>query len=161
MDMLIRLYDLPPRGRYQSCLDELALDLRRARSYEKSQVLDWVRQHFSRGWADEISAAFARDPISLFLAIREGQIVGFAAYEVTCRGFAGPIGLHPDLRGTQLCHALSNCVFHAMADDGHAYAVLGGIRPDFAPLQRRYFKAVEIPGSTPGIYTSRLLGADS
>lgn len=161
MDMLVRLYDLPPRERFDASVRELALDLRRARSYEKGQVLDWVRTHFSRGWADEISAAFARDPISLFIAVQAGEIVGFAAYEVTCRGFAGPIGLHPSLRGTQLCHALSNRVLHAMADDGHAYAFLGGIRPDFAPLQRRYFKAVEIPGSTPGIYTSRLTGADS
>lgn len=160
VDMLVRLYDLPERDRYTASVESLAISIRRARSYEKGQVLDWLTARFSRGWAEECSVAFARDPISCFIAVHEGRIVGFVAYEVTCRNFAGPIGIDPAFRGTQLCHALVCRVLHAMTDMGYAYAILGGLK-DLAPLVTRYFKAIEIPGSTPGIYTTRLVGADS
>lgn len=158
--MLVRLYDLPERDRYDAAVRDLDIDIRRARSYEKGQVLEWVASRFSRGWSQECSVAFARDPITCLIAVHQGHVVGFAAYEVTCRNFAGPIGIDPDFRGSQLCNALACRVLHSMADTGYAYAILGGLK-DLAPLMTRYFKAIEIPGSTPGIYTSRLVGADS
>jgi len=40
----------------------------------------------------EISVAYARLPVTLFVATEECEAAGFVAYECTRRGFLGPMG---------------------------------------------------------------------
>ena len=156
--MLVRLYDLPPRDRFAAAVESLGVTVRRARSYEKEQVLEWVHACFGRNWASECSAAFAREPVTCFIAVHEGHVVAFIAYEVTCRDFAGPIGVAPEFRGRRIGHALLCACLHAMADLGYAYAIIGGVT-ELAGMAARSFQAIEIPGSSPGIYVDRLAAA--
>lgn len=144
-DLLVRLYDLPPEEPPPP-----AVRLRAAMACEKLKVVNWVRAVFGDGWAGECDIAFSRQPISCFIALAGSEIVGFACWECTARGFAGPIGVAENFRKKGIGRALLLKSLWAMAELGYAYAIIGGAgSPGF------YSKAVdfmEIPGSTPGIY---------
>ena len=151
-DLLVRLYDLP------ACPQRDDVTVRHAMAYEKRAVLNWVTEHFGAGWASECDAAFSRLPVSCFLATSGGEILGFACYEATARGFFGPIGVQKDCRGRDLGRALVLACLHAMRSLGYAYAVIGGGsgKVDF------YAKCAEvlpIPGSEPGVYRDMLANA--
>jgi GNAT superfamily N-acetyltransferase len=122
--------------------------------YEKHHVVEWVRETFGQGWASECDVAFANRPLSCFIATEQGEILGFACYDATCRGFFGPIGVAEAARGRGIGRGLLLACLHAMWAVGYGYAVIGGVRAvDF------YVKALgatEIPASTPGVYRDRL-----
>ena len=149
-DMLVRLYALPDQDR--KLKDGYVV--RRAAAYDESVILQWVSQHFSIQWASEADVAFSRQPISCFIALHQDRVVGFACYEATCRGYFGPSGVLEAYRGQGLGTVLLLECLRSMKEMGYAYAIIGGVGPkDF------YVKtvgAIEIPDSTPGIYTPPL-----
>ncbi len=147
-DMLVRLYALPD---HTKILKE-GYVVRRAAACEKSVVLQWIRQNFSAQWAGEADVAFSRQPISCFVALHVARLVGFACYEATCRGYFGPGGVLEAYRGQGLGTRLLVECLRAMKEMGYAYAIIGGVGP-----KEFYVKtvgAIEIPDSTPGIYTA-------
>ncbi|MEN8210560.1 MAG: GNAT family N-acetyltransferase [Thermodesulfobacteriota bacterium] len=155
MDRLVRLYDLPPAEPHLKNLLKKGVTVRTAMAYEKAQTVEWVRNEFSEGWADESSVAFSNHPVSCFIATEKGAIIGFACYESTCRNFFGPIGVAEHVRGHGIGRALLLSCLHAMAASGYAYAIIGG-----GDGARKFYAetvgAIEIEGSSPGIYRDRL-----
>lgn len=155
MDRLVRLYDVPPPA---DCVDRLARSgviVRTARAYEKSRVVAWVGDRFGQAWADECAVAFSNHPVSCFIATQQGTIIGFACYESTCKNFFGPIGVGAAVRRRGIGRALLLSCLHAMAVGGYAYAVIGG--GDHAhQFYAATVDAMEIKGSSPGIYRDRL-----
>ncbi len=131
-----------------------AARLRPAMSYEKHQLLTWVREHFTDGWASECDVAFSNRPISCHIATQNGVIVGFACYDSTSRGMFGPLGVLESARGRGIGGALLLSSLHAMKAVGYAYAIIGG--PASVELYQQVVTVLEIPDSTPGIYTDRL-----
>jgi hypothetical protein len=160
MDMLVKLYELPEREKYAEELREAQIVVRRARPYEKLHVLEWVKENFSKGWADECEVAFSRVPLSCFIATYQARVIAFGAYDATYKNFVGPLGVSTEFRGRRLAEILLIKILHAMADEGSAYAILGGV-DEAAPLFTRTLGAIEIPGSHPGIYIDRLRNSDS
>ncbi|GAB4529910.1 MAG: GNAT family N-acetyltransferase [Anaerolineae bacterium] len=149
-DMLVRLYDLPP----QMTLEETTVDLRRGLAPEKHLVLPWVAQHFSEYWRSECDVAFSRQPVSCFLAIEAGQLLGFACYDTTMRGFFGPTGVLEAARGRQIGKALLLACLHDMRAQGYGYAIIGGVGP--IEFYAKAVGATVIENSTPGIYRGLL-----
>jgi GNAT superfamily N-acetyltransferase len=123
-------------------------------AYEKHAVTDWVRQHFGPGWASECEMAFGGHPVTCHIATRGGELLGFACYDCTCRGFFGPIGVREDARGGGVGRALLLACLDAMSRAGYGYAVVGGASS--ADFYARSVGAWEIPGSSPGVYVDRL-----
>jgi hypothetical protein len=154
IDMLVRLYDLPS----STALDESAIaqgvTLRRARAFEKHTVSAFVRAHFSEKWVSEVEVAMTRQPISCFIATKEKQILGFACYETTQRGFFGPTGVVETARGMGLGKALLLKSLEGLRDIGYAYAIIGGVGPK--EFYAKTCGAIEIPGSDPGTYIDLL-----
>lgn len=144
-DLLVKLYSLPPPPSPPP-----GIQVRRAFAAEKRLVCDWVTAHFGAGWASECEAAFARLPVACFVALREGQLLGFACYDATARGFFGPTGVAESERKHGLGVALLLAALHDMASQGYAYAIIG--RPESADFYRKHVSAIEIPGSDPGFY---------
>lgn len=153
-DFLVKLYDLPPWEPSAEGSDRGAARVRPAMAYEKHSVVEWVRENFGSSWASECDVAFANRPISCYIATQNGQIVGFACYDSTCRGLFGPIGVAEPVRGRQIGRQLLIACLHAMATIGYAYAVAGNVAS--AAFFVRTVGAIEIPGSTPSIYHDRL-----
>jgi hypothetical protein len=123
-------------------------------AYEKDQVVNWVLNHFGSGWASECDVAFSNHPVSCYLGTREGVILGFGCYDSTCKNFFGPAGIAETARGLGIGKAILISCLHAMYLQGFAYAIIGGVGP--ADFYARAAGAVEIPGSTPGIYRDPL-----
>ena len=155
MDRVVRLYDLPPVGSHLEKLEKRGVIVRVARAYEKTQVVTWVGDQFSAGWADECCIAFSHHPISCFIATEKGAILGFACYETTCKNFFGPIGVAKHARRRGIGNALLLSCLHAMAASGYAYAIIGGGHGARA-FYAETVGAAEIEGSSPGIYRDRL-----
>ena len=67
--------------------------LRRAMPDEITKLKGWVASYFDTYWAKEVAIGFNNDPISIYLAVRNGTIVGFSGYECRSEGFLGPMGV--------------------------------------------------------------------
>jgi len=123
-------------------------------AYEKHDVVDWVKNTFGAGWASECDVAFSNHPISCFIATEAGKIIGFACYDSTCKNFFGPTGVTGIKRGIGIGKALFLACMHAMAANGYAYAIIGGVGP--ADFYAKTAGAVIIKDSSPGIYRDQL-----
>jgi GNAT superfamily N-acetyltransferase len=154
IDMLVRLYDLPDSaGMYEKAKAD-GVTLRRARAFEKHTVAAFVAAHFSPKWVSEVEVAMSRQPISCFIATRDKQILGFACYETTQRGFFGPTGVSETARGLGLGKALLFKALEGLRDIGYAYGFIGGVGP--REFYEKACGAIEIPGSDPGTYIDLL-----
>lgn len=154
-DLLVKLYELPDVQPTLATLSERGVRVRTAMAYEKHQVVGWVRGQFGDSWASECDVAFGNHPISCLIATEGGEIAGFACYDCTCLDFFGPIGVAEHRRGQGIGRALLLQCLHRMATKGYAYGIIGGAgSPDF---YGRAVGAIEIEGSSPGIYRDRLV----
>jgi len=151
-DMLVKLYDLSDRA----VLDALdickakGILVRRAMAYEKERVHDWVREEFTGGWAAECETAWSNSPISCYIAVQDGHIIGFACYDATWRNAFGPTGVAERARGRGVGQALLLACLAAVKADGYAYAIIAGVGP--VDFYRKCAGAELIPGSSPGFY---------
>jgi len=168
MDLLVRLYDLAPVAPRLEALAPAGVTVRRALASEKHAVVAWARQHGSAGWASECDVAFARAPLGCFIAVEGAPgavttgyptspetLVGFACVEATARGFYGPQAVRADRRGRGIGAALLLTALHALAAEGHAYAIVGWAAE--LEFYRRVAGAVPIAGSEPGLYRAPLV----
>ncbi|MEM8873816.1 MAG: GNAT family N-acetyltransferase [Planctomycetota bacterium] len=152
-DMLVKLLELPP----VPVID--GVTIRRPRAYERSAVARFVNA-FGGGWADEFDTGFGHFPPSVFIATIGGtpgaktaEIVGFAAYDCTARGFFGPTGVSESQRGRGVGKALLIAALHAMREVGYVYAIIGGVGP--ADFYAKTVGAVIIDDG-PGLYSDLL-----
>ena len=152
--MLVNLLKLPP---LEPLLDELrsaGVVVRRAQTWEATPVREFVARNFDVAWADEISVGYSRQPVSIYLAAREGRVVGFAAYECTRRAFFGPTGVAESERGRGVGRALLLACLWGLRELGYAYGVIGGVGP--VAFYERAVGAIVIPDSAPGVYADPL-----
>lgn len=153
--MLAKLYTLPPLAPLRDQLAAQHITIRRAIVPEQHVVVPWVRRTFTyEAWASECQAAFARQPVSCWVAVADGQPVGFACYDATYRNFFGPTGVALQFRGRRIGQALLLQALHDMAAQGYAYAIIGAVGP--AEFYSKTVGAVLIEDSTPGIYAGML-----
>ena len=95
VDMLVRLYDLPPLEPVLEELQKNGVVIRRAMPFtDKTFLVKWVRDIWGQAWADECNVAFSYHPISCFVAVEKGTLLGFGCYDTTKRNFFGPTGVH-------------------------------------------------------------------
>ena len=90
------------------------IEVRRANSSDRESV-DGLLKTYWPSWISEVSNSFEREPISLHIAIRDGTLLGFSAYDCNNvgTGWFGPMGTAPEARGsgigaTLLHHCLSD-----------------------------------------------------
>jgi GNAT superfamily N-acetyltransferase len=152
VDMLVPLYVLPRETEPRAA----SYQVRRALAPERHAVIAWVEARFGPGWAGECEAAFAATPTRCLIAVEDGALLGFAAWDVTALGFFGPTGVAEAARGKGVGAALLLGVLRAMQAAGYGYAIIGaaGAPTFFAKVAG----AVPIAGSSPGLYRGMLKG---
>ena len=148
-DLLVNLLKLPV---LESKPSEFLV--RRAQPFEISIVRSFVAENFSANWADEISVGFARQPVSVFVATKERELIGFAAYECTRRGFFGPMGVAESAKNNGVGKALLIAALEALKEMGYVYAIIGAAGP--GRFYQKTVGAIIIPDSEPGLYTDLL-----
>lgn len=151
MDMLVRLYDLPDSCDLYARVADAGVVVRRARAFEASTVVAFARGHFSDKWGSEVAVAMARQPAACWIGTKDSEVIGFACYDTTLRGFFGPTGVVEAARGLGLGKALLMRSLESLREQGYGYAIIGGVGP--REFYEKACGAIEIPGSDPGVYT--------
>lgn len=154
IDMLVRLYDLPDSATLYQDVASQGVTLRRARAFEKHTVAAFAQANFSPKWVSEVEVALSRQPVACFIATKNKEIIGFACYDTTSRGFFGPTGVSEAARGSGIGKALLLKSLEALRELGYAYAIIGGVGPK--EFYAKVCGAIEIPGSDPGTYIDLL-----
>ncbi len=152
MDYLVKLYELASNEKAVADLQAQGIVLRHAMSTEKHVIANFVNGAFGPIWASEVEVAFAKQPTACFIAVAESKVIGFCAYDSTCKGFLGPAGVLPAWRKQGIGLALLREGLHGLKQLGYAYAIAGAAREEFP----RWFGAIPIPDSTPGWYKGML-----
>lgn len=153
-DMLVKLYDLQVDWPALADLTAQGICLRKPLGSEIQQIAGWVTQHFTPGWASEVTLAASQRPATCFLAVQAGQLLGFACYDAAALGFFGPMGLAETQRGKGLGRLLLQLTLHEMQLKGYGYAIIGGVGP--AEFYTHTVGATLIPNSSPGIWSTGL-----
>lgn len=154
MDMLVKLYELKRDPALDDRMTSQGVTIRRVLVPELPALTSWIEPRFGAGWAAEATAAAMRQPTTCFIAIKAGELLGFACHEATAKGFFGPTGVDQAARGKGIGHALLLETLLDMHAQGYPYGVIGGAGPmDF---YRKSVGAIPIEGSDPGIYRGML-----
>jgi hypothetical protein len=153
-DMLVKLYELPDLAPYLQEQEQQGVTIRRTIPPEKFIVVNWVLKHFSPYWGSETEVAYSNLPPTCFIAVEQEQVIGFACYDSTRKGFFGPTGVDETKRGRNIGTALLVACMHAMLWDGYGYAIIGAAGPQ--DFYAKTIGAVTIPDSWPGVYRGML-----
>src|SRR5205085_2723818 len=145
---------LTPLDPVLASMRESGVVIRRANPFEIMPIQEFVVSHFGQTWADEISVGYANKPCSVYIAIVEGRVIGFGAYECTRRGFFGPTGVAESVRGRGIGKALLIACLWGLREMGYTYGIIGGAGP--MEFYARTVGATLIPDSVPGIYADPL-----
>jgi len=154
-DMLVKLYDLPDGSGLVADLKKKGVEIRRALPPEMHIVAPWVGRNFPYpGWVSECERAIMNSPVSCFLALEQGRLVGFACYDATCKAFFGPTGVAEACRGRGIGKALLWVTLRALAEQGYAYAIIAWVSS--VEFYTKAVGATVIPDSEPGIFRGML-----
>jgi predicted N-acetyltransferase YhbS len=151
-DMIVPLLALPDAAPVLARAAASGVTVRRAKAWELSAVRAFIEQHFTRGWADEVTCAWGRTPLSAFLAVEGATMVGFAGYNCAHPGVFGPTGVRTDRRGCGVGAALLLRCLHDMRSIGYIYAIIGAVGP--APFYEKVCGAMLLPDEWPSYVTT-------
>jgi hypothetical protein len=149
-DMLVKLYALEGDMPLLSEQAAQGISIRKPIGPEKRFIVEWVGRHFSGSWASEADVALTRVPGGCFIAAKGDTLIGFACYDATALGFFGPIGVLEGNRGNRTGTALLRACLLDMRWKGYGYAIIG--RSGASGFFKKAAGALEIPGSSPGMY---------
>jgi GNAT superfamily N-acetyltransferase len=153
-DLLVNLLKLPPLEPSLVSLKAAGINIRRAQPFEITLVRQFIEQKFSTAWADEISVGFAGKPVTVYIATRARQVIGFAGFECTRKAFFGPTGVDEQERGQGVGKALLIAALWGLRERGYVYGIIGAAGP--VEFYQDAVGAVVIKDSAPGIYTDLL-----
>lgn len=149
-DMLVKLYDLE----YASLKDKLSADgivIKKACIVDKKTILEFVEKSFGdeSAWVNECEYALFNNPISCHIAVKDKEIIGFACYDATAKGFFGPLGVEKSYRGKGVGSELLIRSLYSMKESGYAYAIIGWTSGYAAEFYKKQVNAVIIEDSPP------------
>jgi GNAT superfamily N-acetyltransferase len=106
------------------------ITVRRAEAGDMQSVLALVQTYWPV-WHAEVTHALSNDPISLHLALQQGCMLGFAAYDTNNlgTGWFGPMGTVPTAEGQGLGRVLLWRCLRDQKAQGHATAVIPWVGP--------------------------------
>jgi GNAT superfamily N-acetyltransferase len=147
-DLIVKLY--APENDGLAVWPAGEVQIKNAHPAEKNLVLDFIMKNFdSPGWACECERAFAHEPVSCFIAVKSGEIIGFSCWDATAKGFFGPMGVTPEYRKCGAGRALLKRALFAMKEYGYAYAIIGWAAEEAIPFYQKCVHAEIIPDSPP------------
>lgn len=150
MDMLVRLYDLPPMEEDMKKLEADGIRVIRALPPNREHIVQWIKENSSLFAAGEAECAFSHSIPSIFVALDGNRIAGYACYNATAPDFFGPMKVHESYQKRGIGKVLLLACLHALAQEGYAYAVIGSVGP--VEFYQKTVNAEVIENSTPGIY---------
>ena len=147
MDLLVNLYDMQCVHNHQKLKDN-GIIIRRAMSPDKGKILDFIKTHYDEAWMYESEHAIMNTPNSCYIAIKDKEIVGFACYDATAKGYFGPIGIKPGQKGGGVGQSLLYETLLGMKEAGYGYAIIGWV-DEAIGFYEKTLKIHQIPDSQP------------
>lgn len=150
-DMIANLTRLPAR------IEVEGVEIKQVYPTDKNRVMDFIRENFSEGWALEAEYAMMQSPRKCFIAVENKQVIGFACYDATAKGFFGPLGVKESERGRRIGQAVTLHTLHAMREFGYGYGIIGWVG-GAAEFYRKLCGAQFIDGGEPknSVYTNMI-----
>jgi mycothiol synthase len=90
---------------------------------------EWVRGIWGNGWAWEVAQSLGRDGAGCWVAVRDGEILGFAAYGANRPSWFGPMGTAPAAEGLGVGRVLLRRCLADQRAGGHDTAQIGWAGP--------------------------------
>jgi len=103
--------------------------IRRAAGDDIPAIAAFALQSFSRGWQLEVEEAARFAELPLYIALHGGQVISFAAYDVTGYGRFGPTGTRPDYRKRGIGGVLLKLCMAQMLERGDETAEIAWAGP--------------------------------
>lgn len=103
--------------------------LRRLKEEDKEALSKFILENFSSGWLEETMAAYKNNPISCHIGEIGGEIIAFAAYEVTNPGYFGPTGTREDMRRRGIGSELLRRSLRDLKELGYKRAIIPWVGP--------------------------------
>jgi len=151
-DMLVNLYDIPKHDGYLDELQEKGISIKRAMPTNYHKVYNFIKENFSEHWATEAIKGIWKDMPSTFIAVRDKQIIGFAAYDCTALGYFGPLGVLDSERQHGVGRALTLRCLDAMREKGYGYAIIGWAGP--TKFYEKVANAIVIENENKAVYNN-------
>ncbi len=153
-DMLVNLLLVEERLEKKNALKQKGILIRRGIAPEKRTLMRWVEEHFGEKWATEVEIAYHNKPVTCYVAVKDGEPVGFACYEATNKCFFGPTGVDENQRGLGIGEVLLCDALLGLKELGYAYGIIGGAGP--IGFYQKVCQAMVIEHDTPNIYQTML-----
>ncbi|NDI33925.1 GNAT family N-acetyltransferase [Chengkuizengella sediminis] len=150
-DMLVKLYDLSDEIINLDELKNEGISIKRALVPDKYTIINYAKNEFYEQWAGECDVAFSNHPVSCFIAVKDKQVIGFACYDVTAKGYFGPTGVSKRYRGLGVGKVLLLKCLLSMREEGYGYAIIGSVA-EAAGFYEKTVNAITIENSSPGVY---------
>lgn len=106
------------------------LEVRRAAASDEAAVVEFLSKEWA-GWIPEVANAIENDPPGLFIALKDGKVVAFAAYQGNNKSlpFFGPMGTSEVLRGRGAGSVLLRLCLRELARQGWNHAIIPWVGP--------------------------------
>ena len=148
-DMLVKLYDKEFISKQQA-LSEKGITIKRAHVSDKHTILRFVKEHFEHdSWVNEVEFNLLKQPSTCWIAVKNKELIGFACYDSTAKGFFGPTGVREDYRRQGVGAELLVKSMNSLKELGYAYAFIGWAAPNAMDLYSRTVGATVIEDSEP------------
>ena len=128
------------RGPSEERVERLAaagIEVRRARHEDRDALAQHVRRLWTDIWLRETLIAVEKETPPLFLALRDGQIVGFAGHGIYRPSFYGPIATDPAEQRHGVGAVLSALTLADMASRDVQTAQIGWVAETAIPFYSR------------------------
>jgi len=105
--------------------------IKRAEVKDQEELEIFIGEGFGDPWVKTIRNAFEQERPPLYIAIDEGELIGFACYDSVRhqKGVYGPMGTSPTVRRRGVGYALLHTCLGEMKQKGYEYAILGEAGP--------------------------------
>lgn len=156
-DMIVNLNNLP-ENTWDKEFQDNKIKIKRAFPGDKAKILAFVKDNFSESWIYEAEHAILSDVPKCFIATVDGKVIGFACFDSSAKGFFGPIGVDPSMRGKKIGEALLIRTLNAMKEYGYWYAIIGWVS-DAENFYRKTVGAEFIQNGTPenSVYSNLII----
>ena len=106
------------------------ITIKRADDNDYCSLLMLLEKYFP-GWKGEVASSFNNTPVSIYIALLDGKVIGFSAYEGNNKGtgWFGPMGTNPEYRGKGAGGVLFKKCLQDLKDLGFAKAIIPWVGP--------------------------------
>lgn len=96
---------------------------------DKERLLSFVKKEFpeEKGWLMEIEKGLCSPTPKVYVAINNGEIVGFACWDCSGLGYFGPFGVSSKYRNKGIGTELFTTCMDAMKFFGYGYSIIGWV----------------------------------